>query len=128
MKLVIKTVDRNWKDPKERGFSAISFSISEKPKSEIYLTEDLDYPRSFNYHMIGGEELQDYEIKFLATSVISFLQPGYYLLSCGESWKQKERLRDIFEKSGQLKDTGCLRSLTNKLGETYYYKILKKLK
>lgn len=126
MNLTIKEVDRNWKDKDERGFGAISFSIPEKPNDEIYLVEDLGYPKTFNFHMIGGNNLGDSEILFLAKAVISFIQPGYYLTSCGESWEQKERLYKVFEKLPGLDDTGYLRVLKDKEDKNHYYKIFKK--
>lgn len=124
MKIEIKTVERRWKDIKEKSYSATSFSI-EGRKGEIYVTEDADYPNSHDVHMILGEELNDKELRFLVSSVIKHISEGHYILSCGESWKQKERMYHIFE--SLLSDTGCLRTLKDRDGKEHYYKILKKL-
>jgi len=124
MKLLIKTVEREWKDIKEKSYSATSFSIKDK-KGKIYMTEDADYPNSYDVHMILGEELSDKELRFLVSSVIENISEGHYILSCGESWEQKERMYRIFE--SLLSDTGCLRVLKDHDGKEYYYPILKKL-
>ena len=123
----VKSVNRNHKDLKERSFWAISFSIPEKPKNEIYLVEDLDYERSFDIQVIEGEGLRDDEMKELADFIVAFTQPEYYLLSCGESYWQKERFYKFLESNPKLKDTGYLRTLKDKEGGEHYYKILKRL-
>ena len=123
----VKSVNRNHKDLKERSFWAISFSIPEKPKNEIYLVEDLDYERSFDIQVIEGEGLRDDEMKELADFIVAFTQPGYYLLSCGESYLQKERFYKFLESNPRLTDTGCLRTLKDNEGGEHYYKILKRL-
>ena len=123
MKLLIKEVKREWKDKKERSYSAISFKI-EGRKGEIYLTEDTDYPKSHNVHMIWGEELGNEELEFLVASVIDYIPSGHYILSCGESWEQKERMYCIFVRL--LEDTSCLRTLRDKEGKEHYYPILRK--
>jgi hypothetical protein len=124
MEIEIKTVERKWKDIKEKSYNATSFSIKGR-KGEIYVTEDADYPNSHNVHMILGEELNDKEIRFLVSSVIKHIPESHYILSCGEAWEQKERMYRIFE--SLLPDTGCLRTLRDHDGKEHYYKILKKL-
>ena len=124
MKLNIKTVERNWKDIKEKSYSAISFSIEGRP-GEILMTNDLDYPNCYDLHSIETGKLTKDELKFLASSIIDYIPINHYLLTCGESWKEKEDLFGI--PSGLLSDTGCLRTLKDKDGGTHYYPILKKL-
>ena len=128
MKLQVKTIDRNWSKPQERSTKAISFSLAEKPKSEIYLAEDKEYDRSFDYHIILGEELTDTELEFLTMAVISFLQPTYYLMTCGDSYYQKQRLTKLFTFSPSLEETQYLRVLPDsKDGHGESYKIFRKL-
>lgn len=124
MKLIIREVERNWRDLKERGFRATSFSIEDK-KGEILLTEDLDYERSFDIHPISCEGFRDSDYKFLSQAIISFIQPNSYLMTCGKSWQEKEKLFNIL--SDFLEDTGCLRVLKDEEGKDHCYKILKKL-
>ena len=124
MKLNIKTVERNWKDIKEKSYSATSFSIEGRP-GEILMTDDLDYPNCHDLHPIEATRLTKDELKFLASSIIDHIPVSHYLLTCGESWKEKEDLFNIL--SGLLSDTGCLRTLKDKDGRKHYYPILKKL-
>lgn len=123
MKLRIKEVDREWKCREERSYKAISFGLEGK-QGEIYLTEDQDYPKSYDVHMIEGWELSNPDIEFLVSSVIRHIPQGYYVMSCGESWEQKERMYQFFEK--MMVDTCCLRVLKDKGGREHYYKILRK--
>jgi hypothetical protein len=124
MKLNIKTVERNWREPKERSYTATSFSIEGRP-GEILMTDDLDYPNCHDLHPINAARLTKDELKFLANSIIQNIPSGHYLLTCGESWKEKEDLFWIL--SGLLSDTGCLRTLKDREGGTHYYPILKKI-
>ena len=124
MKLNIKTVERNWREPKERSYTATSFSIEGRPGA-ILMTDDLDYPNCHDLHPIETARLTKDEFKFLAKSVIDYIPSGHYLLTCGESWKEKEDLFGI--RSSLLSDTGCLRTLKDKEGGLHYYPILKKL-
>ena len=126
MNLNVREVDRDWKTSKERGYKAISFSLREKPESTILLVEDVDYESSFDYHICFGENLCEDEFKFLANVVLNFMQPGWYLLTSGESNPEKEKLYNYFLYSGRTEDTDCLRVLKTIDGETKYYKILRK--
>ena len=123
MKLVVKEIETNKKDIKEKSFKAISFGLTNK-KGEIYLTEDSDYPRSHDVSIVEGENLTDSELKFLVKSVIDYIPEGHYILSCGEHWEQKERMYKIFE--SLLKDTTCIRTLKDREGREHYYSILRK--
>jgi hypothetical protein len=124
MKLNINTVDRDWRDLKEKSYSAISFSIEGRP-GEILMTDDLDYPNCHDLHPINTEKMNNGELDFLTSSIIDYIPEGHYLLTCGESWKEKEDLFGIL--SGLLSDTGCLRTLKDKEGGIHYYPILKKI-
>lgn len=124
MKLNIKTVKRGWRDLREKSYNAISFSI-EGRKGEILMTDDLDYPLCHDLHPIEADQLTKEELKFLAQSIIDYIPEGHYLLTCGESWKEKEDLFRIL--SAMLFDSGCLRTLKDREGGTHYYPILKKL-
>ena len=124
MKLNIKTVERNWRDLREKSYTATSFSIEGRP-GEILMTNDLDYSNCHDLHPIETARLTKEELKFLAKSVIDYIPSGHYLLTCGESWKEKEDLFGIL--SGLLSDTGCLRTLKDREGGLHYYPILKKL-
>ena len=124
MKLNIKTVERNWREPKEKSYTATSFSIEGRP-GEILMTDDLDYPNCHDLHPIEATRFTKDEFKFLAKSIIQNIPSGHYLLTCGESWKEKEDLFGIL--SGLLSDTGCLRTLKDREGGLHYYPILKKI-
>ena len=122
MNLIIKSVQKSWMEPEERGYTAISFSLEEKPKSVVYLSDDKDYSNSFNYHICFGESLSDQELECIGRGIVSFLQPGWNLLTCGEDNSEKKRLYNFFLRSPFLEDTGCLRTLHG----GNLYKILKK--
>lgn len=124
MKLIIKNVNRSWRDIKEKSYNALSFSI-EGRSGEIYLTEDLDYPNSHNIHPIETENLREDELMFLASSIIEYIPTNHYLLSCGESWEEKERFFKILYHL--LYDTSYIRTLKDSEGKEHYYPILKKL-
>ena len=124
MKLNIKTVERNWREPKERSYTATSFSIEGRP-GEILMTDDLDYSNCHDLHPIEAGKLTKDELKFLTSSIIDHIPTNHYLLTCGESWKEKEDLFGIL--SGLLSDTGCLRTLKDHEGGLHYYPILKKI-
>lgn len=124
MKLNIKAVERNWKDIKEKSYSATSFSIEGRP-GEILMTDDLDYPNCHDLHPIEAGKLTKDELKFLTSFIIDHIPTNHCLLTCGESWKEKEDLFGIL--SDLLSDTGCLRTLKDREGELHYYPILKKL-
>ena len=124
MKLNIKTVERNWRDLREKSYTATSFSIEGRP-GEILMTDDLDYPNCHDLHPIEATRLTKDELKFLAKSIIDYTPENHYLLTCGESWKEKEDLFNIL--SGLLSDTGCLRTLKDRKGGLHYYPILKKI-
>ena len=89
------------------------------------MTDDLDYPNCHDLHPINAARLTKDELKFLAKSIIDYIPENHYLLTCGESWKEKEDLFGIL--SGLLSDTGCLRTLKDREGGLHYYPILKKL-
>jgi hypothetical protein len=123
MKLIIKPVKREWRDLKEKSYNALSFSLEGRP-GEILMTEDLDYPNCHDLHPINATRLTKEELGFLAQSIIDYIPSTHYLLTCGESWKEKEDLFGIL--SGLLSDTGCLRTLKDCEGGLHYYPILKK--
>jgi hypothetical protein len=124
MKLIIKPVKREWRDLKEKSYNALSFSLEGRP-GEILMTEDFDYPNCHDLHPIETARLTKNELKFLASSIIDYIPTYHYLLTCGESWKEKENLFGIL--SGLLSDTGFLRTLKDKEGGLHYYPIFKKL-
>ena len=124
MKLNIKTVERGWRDLREKSYIATSFSI-EGRSGEILMTDDLDYLNCHDLHPIETARLTKNELKFLASSIIDYIPTNHYLLTCGESWKEKEDLFGTL--SGLLSDTGCLRTLKDREGGLHYYPILKKL-
>ena len=125
MSLEIKTIERDWFLPQERGYKAVSFYLSEKPESRILLTEDSDYPKMFNFHIEEGQNLVDPELDYLVGQVIDYLPAGWNLGTCGESDEQKIRLYRKFY--GILDDTNCLRTLTDKhTHHPVYLKIMKK--
>ncbi len=74
---------------------------------------------------IEAARLTEDELKFLAKSIIDYIPSGHYILTCGESWKEKEDIFGIL--SGLLSDTGCLRTLKDREGGPHYYPILKKI-
>ena len=124
MKLVTKTIERDWKYKEEKSYKAISFSI-EGRDSEILMTEDLDYNNSHDLHPIDTNKLNEEELRFLVQSIIEFLPPSHYLLTCGESWKDKEDLFRILTYS-ILSETECVRVLLDKEGNKHYYQIFEK--
>ena len=89
------------------------------------MTDDLDYPNCYDLHPTEAARLTKDEIKFLVSSIIDHVPTNHYLLTCGESWKEKEDLFGIL--SGLLSDTGYLRTLKDREGGLHYYPILKKL-
>ena len=56
MKLIIKTVERGWRDLREGSYTATSFSIEGRP-GEILMTDDLDYPNCHDLHPIEAARL-----------------------------------------------------------------------
>ena len=112
----------------ERSPMAITFYLPSKPDSRVLLLEDLDYEHSFDYHIENGDNLGEDELDAIVKFIVCFIQPGYYLLTCGESGEQLWRLYwKFYCYSGKLQDTGCLRVLRNKTGQEKTYKILRKL-
>ena len=53
MELEINNVIRDWFYPQERGYGAISFTLKNKPESQILLTQDSEYNNMFDFHPIN---------------------------------------------------------------------------
>jgi len=104
MKLKIDIIERTWANPEEKSYQAISFSIVGKTRGELLLVEDKIYERTYDYHLISGEELSDQEIMFLVKAAVCFIQPGFYLTSCGLGGEQKRRLYRFFQYNQELEE------------------------
>ena len=118
-----------------KSVSRLLFGVDSKIQANDLLQNNIDqfewvvrnkiYPNFYGRYLTGENCLTKDEIKFLASSIIDYIPTHHYLLTCGESWKEKEDLFDIL--SGLLSDTGCLRTLKDREGGLHYYPILKKL-
>lgn len=104
MKIKIEIIERTWANPEEKSYQAISFSIVGKTRGELLLVEDKIYNKTYDYHLISGEELSDQEIMFLVKAAVCFIQPGYYLTSCGLGGEQKRRLYRFFQYNQDLEE------------------------
>ena len=104
MKIKIDIIERNWANPEEKSYQAISFSVVGKTRGELLLVEDKIYDKTYDYHLVSGEELSDQEIMFLVKAAVCFIQPGYYLTSCGLGGEQKRRLYRFFQYNQELEE------------------------
>ena len=125
MELEINNVIRDWFYPQERGYGAISFTLKNKPESQILLTQDSEYNNMFDFHPINCEDLEDIELDFLVSGIVSYIPRGWTLGTCGESYEQKLRFyRKLY---GKLSDTDCVRILHDSFDKhSVYLKILRK--
>lgn len=104
MNIKVDIIERTWANPEEKSYQAISFSIAGKTRGELLLVEDKVYDKTYDYHLVSGEELSDQEIMFLVKAAVCFLQPGYYLTSCGLGGEQKKRLYRFFQYHQDLEE------------------------
>lgn len=100
MNIKVNIIERTWTNPEEKSYQAISFSIVGKTRGELLLVED----KIYDYHLVSGEELSDQEIMFLVKAAVCFIQPGYYLTSCGLGGEQKKRLYRFFQYNQDLEE------------------------
>jgi hypothetical protein len=126
MSLEIRNIIRDWFiSDYEKSYSAISFYISDKPKSRILLSEDKEYDKTFNFHIEKGEDLSEPELDFLVQGIIDFLPLEWNLTTCGKSDPQKLRLYHKFY--SKLSDTDCVRIIRDEWdNHAVYLKILKR--
>jgi hypothetical protein len=126
MELSIEEIDRGWFSFDLKGSTALKFSIKGKEGS-ILLSQDARVNQMWDLHFNNFSDLSGEEKEFLVKGVIDYIEPGYYLGTCGDYVVGSEMdYRRFSWNTATFRDTGMLRTLKSGMFSVYFPILQKK--